>query len=104
MQIELKNSHFSHDLVIIDDNVKIVETVSESIYEIGEDGKKNFRKRLGEDIASKYLHDIFQVAEDMIYYRKKEYDSSSLIEQLIQKMPEEKRQVLIRRLSLEWLD
>lgn len=104
MEVEIKNSYSTSYLVVKDTNVHIEEDISETFYAKNENGKTNYSKRLGCDITNDAMKKILQVSEDLLYYREKDYDSSELIKQCFNKLPDDVRQNLIKELSDEYLD
>lgn len=95
MTIEVKRD----ELIIEADNVKIIETVFEGVYAVKEDGKKDYNKRLGDDVTEEGLNLLAKPLEDLIYYRKTEYDSLELIKQLYARLPDEKAKELFEIIS-----
>ena len=98
MQITLRNSHGFTEVIFEAENVKVVEDISETIYALKEDGKKDINKRLGKDITEDAMSQFVRFMDDLVYYREKEFDSSDLVERLVEKLPEEKRQELLKKL------
>lgn len=96
MEIKLNSNSFSYNLEIKDTNVFIEEDVTERTWIRDEDGKVKFCKM---DISDEGLSMIATVMEDMIYYRELEYDSSTLIERLFEKLPTEAMQNLLVELN-----
>lgn len=102
MEIKLKSSFYGADLQVTADNVNISEDIQQNIYAKTEDGKTDFSRRLGTDIKTEYVDQIVNVLSDMIYYRKADYDSSSLIEGLFNKLPSSKAMELSAKLTKEY--
>lgn len=86
-------------LIIEADNVKIEESVTEGIYALNEDSKKDFSKRLGEDVTDEALNLLTLPMEDLFYQRDREYDSSSMIVQAFDKLPENLQDLLLKALT-----
>ena len=103
MEIKLDKSHYGCNLIIEADNVKIVEDIEKRTYSRDDNGKLNeiFPERDIEDSALKMFS---QVLEDMIYYRKSEFDSSSLIDQLFGKLPIVEREKLLSNLNRDYAE
>lgn len=96
MEIKLNSNSFSYNLEIKDTNVFIEEDVTERTWLKDEEGKN---KGLKMDISDEGLSMIATVMEDMIYYREAQYDSSTLIERLFEKLPAETMQTLLVELN-----
>jgi len=62
-------------------------------------GKIDFKQRLGYDVTDKAIKDFMGVLSDLAHYRDREFDSCDLIEQLFEKLPSEKVQSLITKLT-----
>lgn len=95
MEINVERRH-GFDLIIEADNVKIVEDIEERKYLKDENGNTKYT-RPERDIKEEYLDKISKVLDDMIWYRVKPYDSSNLIYNLIEKLPEEGRAELLKK-------
>jgi len=104
MKITVDNKYFGTNIVIVAENVKIEEDVSETIYGKKEDGKPDFTKRLGKDITNEAMNLFGTVMYDMAYYRESPYDSSDLIKTLFEKLPDNKRQELLKTLMKDYLE
>ena len=102
MEINIKSSYGSIDVVIEAENVKINECISKSIYAKKEDGKTDFNKRLGEDITDENMEVFTRLLNDIAYYRKADYDTTDLIETLFEKMPQEKAELLFKNLNKKY--
>lgn len=97
MKIEI----YRDNLIITADNVKIEEDVTHNIYAKKEDGKNDYSKILIRDeISEEYLNMFSSVLDEMIYRRKQDYDSSSLIVSLFEKLPEAKQKDIQYKLSI----
>ena len=103
MEIKLDKSHYGCNLIIEADNVKIVEDIEKRTYSRDDNGKLNeiFPER---DIEDSALKMVSQVLEDMIYYRKSEFDSCNLIEQLIEKLPTDKCKKILSILNRDYAE
>lgn len=104
MELEIKKQYSTAYLIVKDTNVHIEEDVSETFYHVGEDGKTDFSKRLRSDITDDAMKKVLTFAEDLIYYRESNYDSSALIEQCFYKLPQETAVNLIKKLTKEYVD
>ncbi len=100
MTIELINN-FGYTLQITDENVCIVKDIEERIYP-KEDGKTVFNKGCKRDIMSKYIKEMSKPLEDMLYYREEPIDTSDLIEQCFEKLPEGTKQSLLTKLNKKY--
>lgn len=97
MEISLKNS-YGHILIIKADNVNIEEDIEERIYHKNKDGKIDLSKGVERDIQTSAIEQFERVLDDLIHYRKKEYDSSNLIENLFEKLPNKVAVELVKKL------
>lgn len=86
MEISLKRN-YGYTLIIKADNVNIEEDIEERTYYKTEDGKIDSSKGPERDVQSTAINQFISILDDMIYYRKKEIDSSNLIENLFEKLP-----------------
>jgi hypothetical protein len=98
MKIEVKRNYGIY-LIFKADNVLVEEDIEERIYSKLENGKTDFSKPPLRCVATESLDQIVRVLDDMIYYREREYDSNSLISSLIDKLPEESRNELLKKLA-----
>ena len=98
MEINLNTSNYGYDLVITADNVKIVEDVETRTYLKNESGKSYVEK----DVSEESLQQISQVLGDMVYCRKADFDSSDLIKQLFEKLPQETAEKLVESLHKDF--
>lgn len=103
MEIQIKGSNsYGTEIHYKADNVHVTEDVYETIYGIGENGKTDYSNRLGRDIIKDVLDKFCGVTEDLIYYRESEYDSSTLIRQLLNKLPEKEKLEIYKQLKEEF--
>lgn len=86
MEISLNASYHSYILKIEDGNYKLELDIEKRAYPIDISGKIDTKKPVERDIDEQYILKLSRVLEDMIYYRKKEFDSSTLIEILFTKL------------------
>lgn len=103
MEILLKRN-YGHYIVFKAENVCVEEDVEERTYKKGADGKLVFNLNPERDITENCVSQFVNVLEDIIYYRIKPYDSSLLVERLMEKMPEDKRIELITRLVNDYIE
>jgi hypothetical protein len=103
MEIFLKASYSGYDLIVKADNVNISEDIEEREYHKDDNGKMDYSKAPNRDISAKAIDDISLLLNDMIYYRKKDYDSSELIKVLFDKLPNDKAVSLIKKLNSDYL-
>ena len=94
MEIELKTSNYGIDLVVKAENVNITEDIEERVWE-------NNRIVI-RDIQDEWVENIAQLMEDIIYYRVADFDSSELIEQLFNKLPQETAESLSEKLFKDY--
>ena len=102
MTIEAKKDYYGVDIVFTADNVKVTESLSETLYGKNEDGTKNFKDRLGADVTDGSMETFTRLLSDIVYYRSREFDGTDLALQLIEKMPEEKRSALFIQLQKDY--
>ncbi len=98
MEISIKKNH-GYYLIFKSDNVHVEEDVEERIYPKGEDGKINFKAPPVRDIKEEYMDMFAILLEDMAYYRKGDYNSSSLIKTLFEKLPQDSVAGLLKELN-----
>ena len=89
MEIKLDASHYGYHIIIEAENVKITEDIESRTYHKTEKGMTDWMRAPERDITDEALNQFTQLLEDIIYYRKKDYDSSSLIENLFSKLPQQ---------------
>lgn len=87
MEISFKRN-YGYELIFKAANVNVCEDVEERIYGKTEDGKTDF-KNVKRDVSTDVIEQFVSVLDDMIYYREAEFDSSSLIERLFEKLPQD---------------
>ena len=97
MNITLKRNH-GYELIFEADNIRVVEDIEERTYEKDENGKLIINLNPKRDIKTDAIEQFVTVLDDMIYYRKAEFDSSDLIENLFEKLPSDKVQSLLTKL------
>lgn len=86
MNITLK-SKYSFELIFEAENVMVTEDIESREYPKDENGKTIINLHPKRDIKTDALMQFVNVLDDMIYYRKAEFDSSNLIERLFEKLP-----------------
>lgn len=101
MELQVKKD-FGIDVTITAENVKIVESISETLYQLKEDGTKDFSKRLGYDVTDSCIKQFVSFMNDVAYYRERPFDSTSLIETLFDKLPEQKQNELWKTLNRKY--
>lgn len=84
MEISLKRK-YGFELIFKAENVNVCEDIEERSYGKTEDGKPDYAN-VKRDVKTDVIEQFVSVLEDMIYYRKAEFDSSSLIERLFEKL------------------
>ena len=88
MEISIKNK-FGAYLVIKADNVVIEEDIEKRVYQTDLNGKMILTGATT-DIDEYWISVFERILDDMIEYRKADYDSSELIKRLFEKLPEDK--------------
>jgi len=103
MEIQIKGSGFyGTEIHYKAENVHVTEGVYETIYGTDENGKTDYSRRLGSDIIKDVLDKFCNITEDLIYYRKSEYDSFTLVQQLLNKLPEKQKKEIYNQLKEEF--
>jgi len=103
MEIQIKGgNYYGIDIHYKAENVNVIEDVFETIYGKDENGKTDYSKRLGRDVADEVLNKFCSITEDLIYYREKKYNSLSLINQLLNKLPEKEKLEIYNSLKDEF--
>jgi hypothetical protein len=97
MEISVKRN-YGFELNFIAENVNVCEDIEERIYGKTEDGKIDYRN-VKRDVKTEVIERFVSVLEDMIYYREADFDSSSLIEQLFDKLPQQVANDLLIKLK-----
>ena len=101
MEIEIKRN-YGYTLIFKTENVNVEEDIEERIYSKTEDGETDFSKPPKRDINTDVIEQFVRVMDDLIDYRIEKYDSSSLIERLFEKLPEDKMQELLSKLNRDY--
>ena len=99
MEIKLDASNHSYTIIVVDDNVKINLDAESREYFKTPDGKIDFDKRPKRDIDKNILEQFTILLDELIYYREAEFDSSNLIQNLFEKLPEDKKVLLLEQLN-----
>lgn len=102
MKITVKKDHAGIDLVFEAENVTIVESIEERIYDKLENGDLNFKKGPKRDVHASVLDQYTSLLEDLFYFRNADYNSSKLIDALFEKMPDEEVGRLLFLLTLKY--
>ena len=97
MEILLERNH-GFVLIIKAENVNVCEDIEERIYGKTEYGKTDFRN-VKRDVKTEVIKRFVSVLEDMIHYREADFDSSYLIEQLFDKLPQQVANDLLLKLE-----
>lgn len=100
MEILLKRN-YGFELIFKAENVNVVEDIEDRIYGKTEEGKTDF-KNVTRDIKTDVIEQFVSILDDMIYYREAKYDSSDLIERLFEKLPNDKIDLLIKKLKRDY--
>ena len=101
MEISVKRN-YGYYLVFKAENVNVEEDIEQRIYAKTEDGKTDFSKPPKRDINTDILDQFIRVVDDLIDYRVEKYDSSSLIERLFEKLPDDTIQKLLSKLNRDY--
>ena len=102
MNITLKKSYYNFELIFEAENVRVTENIGERIYFKTEDGKTDFSIPPKQDIQTHAIEQFVSVLDDMIYYREAEFDSSSLIERLFEKLPSDIAKKLFEKIKQDY--
>ena len=97
MEISVKRN-YGFELHFIAENVNVCEDIEERTYSKTEDGKTDYRN-VKRDVKTEVIERFVSVLEDIIYYREADFDSSSLIEQLFDKLPQQVANDLLIKLK-----
>lgn len=101
MKIDLQYSSGYGYIVVEADNVNIKEDADSYVYGLLPDGKPDYSKRLGRDITDNTMNQFGKLMEDLAYYRDADWDGTTLIETLFERLPQDKvKAVLIKLNSL----
>lgn len=101
MEINLKRNH-GYELIIEADNVRITEDIEDRVYFKLENGKSDFTIPPKRDVKTDAIVQFVSVLEDMIHYREADFDSSSLIESLFEKLPQQVANTLSAKLKHDY--
>ena len=101
MEISVKRNYGFY-LVFKAENVHVEEDIEQRIYSKTEDGKIDFSKLPIRDIDTDILDQFIRVVDDLIDYRVEKYDSSSLIERLFEKLPDDTIRKLLSNLNRDY--
>lgn len=104
MKISVEHKYSSTSVIVEAENVRIDESISHSVYERKEDGKPDYTHRIGDDIDDDVIKQFATVMEDIAYYRESDFDSSSLIRVLFEKIPDDVCQSLLKELNETYLE
>lgn len=101
MNITLK-SNCGHELIFEADNVKVTVDVESRTYIKDENDKVRFDIPPIRDISTDALEQFANVLSDLIHYRKAEFDSSTLIESLFEKLPSDTAICLVKKMVRDY--
>lgn len=101
MEITLKK-HYGFDLIFEADNVKVTEDIESREYLKDENGKSIINLNPKRDIKTEVIEQFVSLLDDMIYYRVAEFDSSNLIKNLFEKLPQDKAHLLSAELKRDY--
>jgi len=100
MDIYFDRSHYCKNIVVKDTNVHIEEDVEKRTFFKDEEGNS----KIVRDISDDSLNMVSSTLDHMIYDRVADYDSSGLIESLLEKLPQEKREELYKHIREEYIN
>jgi len=100
MEISIKRN-YGLELIFKAENVNVCEDIEERIYGKNENGTTDFRN-IKRDIKTNVIEQFISVLDYMIDYRKADFDSSSLIERLFEKLPQDVFDKLIVKLKRDY--
>jgi hypothetical protein len=89
MEISIKGGGYHGTVVYKTDNVLVEDDMNESIYGVKENGKTDYSIHKGRDVSDEILTKFSSVLEDLAYYRERDFDFSSLIPHLFNRLPQE---------------
>lgn len=98
MKITIKRN-YGISLIYEAENILVDDDIEDRIYQKDENGKIDYSKPILRDVNTDILDQYCNVLEDLIYYREREFDSTKLIEQLIEKLPEKSVNDLLIKLN-----
>lgn len=99
MKIDLQcSSGFSY-IVIEAENVSIKEDADAYVYGLLPNGKPDHNKRLGRDITNDTMNQFGKLMEELAYYRDADWDGTTLIETLFERLPQEKVKAVLTKLN-----
>lgn len=87
MDINLK-TNYGFVLVFEAENVKIEEDIEERVYDKLPDGKPDYKSRPLRDISDNAMENLCSITGELAGYRQREFDSSNLLAELWDKIPE----------------
>ncbi|MCB9019229.1 MAG: hypothetical protein H6546_02765 [Chitinophagales bacterium] len=101
MEISFNNSYYSKDVKLSHGDTDITIDVGEREWEMMEDGEM---KCIMRDVSDEAMEKFTQMMAEMVYSRKREFDSSDLIETLFEKLPTDKAVELAARLKEQYYE
>lgn len=101
MNITLKRSS-GYELIFEAENVKISEDIESREYHKDENGKIDFKIPPKRDIKTDAVVQFVELLDDIIYFRVADFDSSSLIERLFEKLPSDVAVKLSKKIKIEY--
>ena len=100
MEIKLNTNYYGAYIVIDAENVHIEDYVAKTLYPLKEDGTKDLTVYPEKCIKTDSMDDISRLMSDMVSNRIRPYDSTNLIIDLFDKLPNEMREELIEKLKM----
>ncbi len=100
MEIQFKRNH-GFELIFKAENVNVCVDIEERIYNKEEDGKISL-KGVSRDIKTDAIEQFVSILDDIIYYRKADFDSTELIFRLIEKLPKDKFNQMVSKFKKEY--
>jgi hypothetical protein len=101
MEIILNTRQHGYYLEVIAENVNISEDVESRTYPKDENGRFIYRNP-ERDIDTVYLEQVVRLCNDMIYHRRADFDSSDLIINLFEKLPDTILSELLKKLNSDY--
>lgn len=98
MKIEIKPTWSGYDVIFSAENVKVEENITERIYDVDTDGNRLSM----EDIEDSALQQFVSLTDELLYYRKREFDSTTLIFEAFNKLPQDKAEEVLAVLNKDY--
>lgn len=99
MEIKLKANYYGAYIIVDDLNVHIEDYISHMIYPPKEDGTRDLTVYPQKCIKTDAMNQIASLMSDMVSNRVRPYNSSDLIIKLFDKLPDEVKEELLKKLN-----